>query len=358
MRFASIVLILFALTSAAAIAARQTYLTSGTCDGLPRVDLKTIETTCVGLVADGLKFPRGILPLANAELLIVTMGGWGRGQGALVRLTRDQSGYRKSVVIDGLDRPHAIARGPDGKIYVGVVGGVIRFDLAKPVASREDVIGGFSKWPALPASGLHPLVNFVFSRSGDLYVAVGSHSNNCETDNVSEPASENVCAEASGADPRGSIRRYRMQWPAGKIIGSEVVAQGLRNSMALVEHPVTGKLYQGENSRDAIHRQVEGMDNDDDLPHDELNLIEPGRNFGWPYCYDGRLPSPEYPSFDCRTTVPPHRLLPAHAAPLSMVFYSGSMLPRKYGGALIMAFHGYRRNGHRIVTYAVVAAGR
>jgi hypothetical protein len=49
---------------------------------------------------------------------------------------------------------------------------------------------------------------------------------------------------------------------------------------------------------------------------DELNLIVPGADYGWPYRYDKGTASPEYPGARCGADLPPIRLLPAHAARL------------------------------------------
>ena len=49
--------------------------------------------------------------------------------------------------------------------------------------------------------------------------------------------------------------------------GSPVYSLGHRNPQGLAWHPVTGKLYSAEHGQSA---------------HDEINLIEPGANYGWP----------------------------------------------------------------------------
>jgi len=60
----------------------------------------------------------------------------------------------------------------------------------------------------------------------------------------------------------------------------------------------------------------------------ELNLIEESGRYGWPYCYDDGKPAPEYPKLDCAGFRVPLVLLPAHAAPLGMTYYFGTLLPR------------------------------
>jgi glucose/arabinose dehydrogenase len=332
------------------------YATSGTCDGSPKIAVTTAPGICVGLLASGFKFPRGILPLGNGDVMVVDMGGWQPGRGSLWLLNKS-AGYKRERLLDKLDRPHGIALGPDRRVYLGVAGGVVHFDPAQIKTSFAQIIGGKSGVPALPTTGRHPLVNLVFGNDGHLYLSTGSASDNCEGPKQQPPDPKRPCAEAEGEHPRGAIRQYWMQWPQGTVIRWSTYATGLRNPLALAVHAPSGVLLQAENGRDNIHRHIPGMDNDEDLPHDELNVIEPGANYGWPYCYDNGKPSPEYPGADCAKYHAPLLLLPAHAAPLGMTYYLGSSLPQLQG-KLIVGYHGYRKAGHRVVVFDVDAQGR
>ena len=70
-------------------------------------------------------------------------------------------------------------------------------------------------------------------------------------------------------------------------------------------------LLQGENSID--YPQA-------DQPPEELNLLQRGRHYGWPYCVGARVPARGYEGrFDCATTEAPLQRWPAHAAPLQMI---------------------------------------
>jgi glucose/arabinose dehydrogenase len=109
----------------------------------------------------------------------------------------------------------------------------------------------------------------------------------------------------------------------------------------------SGTVLQGENSRDFIDDADPAL-SDQELPHDELNVIVKGKNYGWPYCYDNRRNSPEFRAFPCADTVAPVRLLPAHSAPLGMVYW---------GDRLIVGYHGYRDTGHRLVSFPIDARG-
>lgn len=343
------------LSSPAAEAAkRKDYVTEGRCDGLPRVDLQTPPGTCVGLVTEDLRFPRGIAPLPSGDLLVVDMGGWVPRRGSVWLFSRGRDGgFAATRLLDKLDEPHGIALGPDGRVYVGVIGGIFRFDLADPKGSREDVIGGTSGVAPLPGTGRHPLTGFVFDAAGTLYVTVGSASDNCEGPEDALPDSAAPCPETLGEAPRGVVRRYAMAWPEGRVLSWDTYAGGLRNAVALAAHPGTNRIYAADNARDAIDAQMPELADDEELPHDELMRLEAGLNYGWPYCYDEGLASPEYPDADCGAYAPPLRLLPAHAAPLGMTYYDHALLESVIGGRLLVAYHGYRQYGHRLVAFAV-----
>ena len=324
------------------------YTPVGLCDGLPKIQVTTQPDFCVGIVADGFKFPRGILPLANGDLITVDMGAWMENRGSVWLLNKDHATYKKIPLLQKLDRPNSIALGPDGLVYVGTVKRIFRFDPRNPTQTVTDVIGGKSSVAELPGTGRHLLTSMTFDRRGDMYVNVGSKTDHCEQESGSAPTGK-TCPEAEGPEPTGSIRKYEMQWPSGTVKRWSVYARGLRNSMALAIHPLSGELWQGENSRDAIQLAMPELKNDDELPHDELNLIRSGANYGWPYCFDDNRASPEFKTVGCSRFSRPAVLLPAHAAPLGMTFYTGSRFPLKYANSLIVGFHGYRRHGHRIV---------
>lgn len=318
------------------------------CDGLPRLSVKTAPGFCLGLVADRLKTPRGLAMLPNGDIVVADMGAWDAQRGRIWLLRRAAHGYAKSVLFDALDRPNGIALGPDGKVYVGMPRRIARFAPgdAKPVL--EDVIGGASSVAALPSRGRHLLPGILFDATGGLVVSVGSASDHCENlDAAMAPGA--ACLEREGQDALGVIRTYTMQWPAGKPTGWNVRARGLRNSMAMAIDPRSGALWQADNGRDNLRAAMPSLKNDDDLPHDELNLVVPGADYGWPYCYDNAVRSPEYPGADCRAYRSPIRLLPAHAAPLGMTFYTARQFPPAFQNSLLITYHGYRKHGHRVV---------
>ncbi len=331
------------------------YTSNGSSDGLPRIDVSTPRGVCVGVVADGFRFPRSVTPLADGSLVVVDMGGWVPKRGSLWRLTRDAATrtYVKRKVLERLDRPHGAAVGPDGLLYIGELSRVFRFnpDAADPAATMETVVAD------LPVSGRHPLTALVFDKQGYLYVNRGSSSDNCEVSKGYRPANGRFCPEAEGHSARGVIRRYALTGPNRTATRWTNYAVGLRNSMAMAIHPESGLFVQGENSRDSINKLDRSLD-DRTLPHEELNIITPWQDYGWPYCYDDNKASPEFKGFDCSRMRKPALLLPAHVAPLGMAYYTGGMFPDWYKGKLLMTWHGYRDFGQKLVAIPTDAVGK
>lgn len=350
------------------------YKTTGTCGGFPRIDLKTAPGFCVGLVYDGaatLKKARWAAPVGPNQVALTDMGGWGKHNGRIHLLSfKDGRSTLKKILSSEnfssadpkrgiIDRPNQISRGPDGRIYVGAAGGVFRFD---PLASRPEKT--VEAWIAnIPSAGLHPLKSFAFDGRGNIYVNVGSASNVCQNftrfgDSNPEKNPKNhrrqqfsSCPEAEdSAIGQGLIRRYRVLADGSASADFAVHARGLRNSIALTWDSRRQVLLQGENSRDAINKFAPQILNAD-FPHEEINVLAEGGHYGWPYCYDMNLTSPEWTNVDCAKYAKPHLLIPAHAAPLGFHVYEGSLFPAWYKGRLLASFHGYEAKGHRLVAF-------
>lgn len=350
------------------------------CAGWPRLALDTLPGTCVGIVAHathpaiaaaGPRFrPRSIVqdPVRDDVLWIIDGGAQRDHAGRVFRLrVAPGRGEPPAVhlVLTRLHRPHGGRVGPDGKVYVGEVDGIFRFDPAavnaaidalppapsgpQPVVSvaREAVVSGLpTQLRREERIRYHPLSAFVFTPEWDLIVNRGSSTDRCLE---SLPAAR--CEDE--ADGLAGLVRY--PYLGGGRFGTEaeVIARGLRNSVALAAHP-SGTLLQGENGADFQEAE---------RPHEELNVIVRGGHYGWPYCFDerGRDPSWAHSDFTCDpvgnpTYHPPLRLLPPHGAPLGLAYYDHAALPM-LTGHLLVSLHGYRATGHRVLALPVNARG-
>ena len=136
---------------------------------------------------------------------------------------------------------------------------------------------------------------------------------------------------------------------------------GLRNSVGVVEHPITGGIYSVENSVDQATR--EGTDVHEDNPGEEMNFhgylngtrYDPqGSNYGYPYCFAAWDPGSIPSNADIRVgtqfaigeqngtindtycshqTTPPRLTFQAHMAPLDVKFNDS-------GDTAWVTFHG------------------
>ena len=286
------------------LAAKQNvYSTFGDCDGFPKTDLKATPGTCVGVISEELGFPRGVAAIGS-DIYVIDMGGWRVGHGRLLRLANN--GHSKpEVLLSKLDEPNAIIPGLRGSLYISSLGRIFLFD-PKTGNTRDIIVN-------LPSTGRHPLSALAAAPDGSLFINVGSATDHCEKDNGDPPDPTAPCPETLESPGRGTILHIM---PTATPIDARQLhsyASGLRNSMALAVLP-SGQLYAAVNSRDAIN-QADPSLSDEELPHDTLDRIEQGDDYGWPYCFDSNRPSPEYSNFDCTAKHLPNSLLPAHAAP-------------------------------------------
>lgn len=263
----------------------------------PKLRIGMRDGYCAGLVAseeDGLIFPRSIAPIpGHRQFVVADMGSWNPGQRRLLLLDPDApAGKRISVLIDELDFPFGLQTGPDGKVYASTSETIFRFDplAPNPKNTIETVI---QKLPgrkvtlsdgSLVEESVHPLKAFVFDRTGRIFVNGGAPTDSCLKP-ISKP-----CAAGEGPAPFAAIWVFTP--PTGGIFPAlepddrnparEIYARGLRNSMALAVHrefPADGFAFlQGENGRDLL---------DPMEPNEELNAIEKGKHYGWPYCRVG-----------------------------------------------------------------------
>jgi glucose/arabinose dehydrogenase len=212
------------------------------------------------------------------------------------------------VLASGLYRPNGVAF-RNGTLYIAELSRISKIDNVESVLDnppKPTVI-----YDNLPKDEAHGWKFIAVGPDNKLYVPVGQPGNNVLHD-----------------DAHGQIRRMNLDGT-----GAEVVAFGVRNSVGFDWNPENKQMYFTDNGRDWMS---------EDVPQDELNRItKVGEDFGAPYCYQGDIPDPEFGwGRSCSEFTPPVGLMGPHAAALGFRFYTGSMFPRSYKNAIILARHG------------------
>jgi glucose/arabinose dehydrogenase len=132
-------------------------------------------------------------------------------------------------------------------------------------------------------------------------------------------------------------------------------AKGLRNTVFMNRHPLTGDLWGTDMGRDLLG---------DDIPPDEINIITQDGNYGWPICYgknihDTNFDKNTYIRNPCMEPFEAPSLvdIPAHSAPLGIVFVPEEGWPEEYWHDALVAYHGsWNRSvptGYKIVRFKV-----
>jgi glucose/arabinose dehydrogenase len=146
----------------------------------------------------------------------------------------------------------------DGMVATALARG--KFD-GKAFSEVRDILVA-DWWDGAGGSGSR----IVFGKDGMLYMTTGASNGNA----AQEPNSL-----------RGKVLRLRDDGTApsdnpffGKAgYRPEIYSMGHRNQLGLIVHPVTGEVWSNENGPNG---------------GDEINIIKPGRNYGWPIISYGR----------------------------------------------------------------------
>jgi glucose/arabinose dehydrogenase len=328
----------------AAWAASPAYRTEGQCDGLPAIaSLQVAPEFCLALAASDLGRVRGVLALSATQLLLTDMGRWDAASGRLLELTRAPGQpFEVKVLLKGLNRPHGIRRDAQGRVLLAEAHQISRVEL--PTADRPARLLPFIT--GLPAQGRHPLKAFVVDAAGALWVNIGAPTDHCEAFDGVEAGTAKGCSQTGGPASTAAVWKFTPKPGGAEAWEGRPYAWGLRNSMGLAIHPGSGQLWQAENSRDTLPGERYSKTS----PPDELNIVLEGRHYGWPHCTGTDLLDTSYGASRCQDFTAPTKLLPAHAAPLGMLFY-GDTGPAKWRGALVMAWHGYQPTGQRLMAW-------
>ncbi len=177
-------------------------------------------------------------------------------------------------------------------------------------------------------------IRFVFGRDDKIYVAIG----------IPIPVSPatarpGVATTTDAQDPNnlyGKVLRLNDDGTAAAdnpFAGRpghrpELYALGIRNAMSLIVHPVTGEVWETENGPQG---------------GDELNVIQAGKNYGWPVVSLGRSyggdvtgdTGPELPQAFKADVEPPLLFWAPSIALSGMAVYTGDKFPQWKGNVFV-----------------------
>ena len=267
-------------------------------------------------------------------------------------------GFQVRPLAQGLQNPRIIAVAPDGRIYVsrrdqgdvllledadedGTLDGAPKVVFSRPGAHGLAIANGQlyvatatevyrapmrpdgTLGPAeriindLPDGGQHPNRTLAFGPDGMLYISVGSSCNACNETNPEHAA-------LLRATPDGKSR--------------SIFASGLRNTIGFAWNPSTGELWGMDHGIDYL--------GNDEQP-EELNRIEKGKQYGWPHIWgkDGVNPQSTPPGQISKQqwaamSEPMVLGYTAHAAPMQLVFYTGTQFPAAWRGDAFVTMRG------------------
>jgi glucose/arabinose dehydrogenase len=280
----------------------------------------------VETVASGLEHPWGLAFLPDGRMLVTERSG---------RLRLVSADGKVSQALEGV--PRVLAQGQGGLLDVALApdfgasrlvylsfaepgeGGastaVARGRLNQDATALEGAEVIFRQQPKV-SGGMHFGSRLAFSRDGKLFVTMGDRGKFDPAQDLSSYIGKIVRLNPDGSVPQDNPFVGRAN------VRPEIWTYGNRNVQAAAIHPGTGALWEVE------HGPRGG---------DEINIAEPGKNYGWPLVswgrhYDGRdIPDP--PSRpDLAGSV--HQWTPVIAAS-GMVFYTGDAFPAWRGSLLV-----------------------
>ncbi|CAG0987746.1 hypothetical protein MTYP_02109 [Methylophilaceae bacterium] len=229
---------------------------------------------------------------------------------AVVDKDKDRKADEVVTMLDDLNVGNGVAM-HEGNLYVAEQHRIARyaapgFDLNLPFKQMREVI-----YDKLPNKVHHGWRYIAFGPDKKLYVTVGAPCNICDVTGIE--------ATVIRMNPDGS--------------DAEIFAHGVRNSVGIDFHPVTGELYFTDNNVDMMG---------DDIPPDEFNAApKKGLHFGFPYYAGGKEQHKDW-----KNRKPPQNVafpvveFQAHSANLGFKFYTGRQFPAEYRGDAIVAQHG------------------
>jgi Raf kinase inhibitor-like YbhB/YbcL family protein len=267
---------------------------------------------------DGFKVEVFARNLVNPRMLAVSEAGilyaTRRSVGDVLML-KDEDGDGKAETVKSVASRagmHGIAFDGD-QVFLATVNDVYVADVAE-----DGTFGPLRRIiNDLPDGGQHPNRTLAVGPDDRLYISAGSTCNACDETN---PESATLLRASKDGKSR------------------TIFASGLRNTIGFGWEPSTGALYGFDHGIDWLG---------DDEQIEELNHVEHGKQYGWPYVYGMGAFNPQDNPPEGMTleqwaqlSTEPALGYTAHSAPMQMAFYNGSMFPPEYRGDAFVAMRG------------------
>ena len=234
-----------------------------------------------------------------------------------------------TAYLKGLHNPNSIAfytdQNGDHWFYLALTDRLLRYRYVSGEAapsSEPDVIAKFPDYGLNYKYGGWHLTRTIAIGSGRLYVSVGSSCNACEEE-------EPIRATVLEMDLDGKNQR--------------VFASGLRNAVGMKW--VQGQLFVTNMGADHLG---------DFKPDDTMYIVEPNRNYGWPYCFQYRKKmyaddgfSNSEKKIDCNNVPPAYVGFSAHSSPLGFEYFNSSNISPALKDSFLIALHGSSKRSLR-----------
>lgn len=343
MRVPSLLLIVLAAVSAAAVWLWQPWEPTrksifglvSVVEAAPPMDVALVSRgdaeLALDAVAKGFELPWDLAFLSKTELLVTEKAG------ALWRLDLP-SGERRRVTglpevrVQGQGGLHAVIPHPrfaeNGWIYLSYAapddrGANTHFLRARLVGDALTEPKRLLAARAPAGRGQHFGGAMAFDREGYLYLSVGDRGERDDAQSLSTHNGKILRLHDDGRVPVDN--------PYGNMPGAlpEIWSYGHRNPQGLALDAATGRLWEAE------HGPQGG---------DEINLIQRGRNYGWPVITYGREYGTGFKIGEgtAREDVaaPVHYYAPSIAT-AGMAFYDGAMFPEWKNSVFVAALRGH-----------------
>jgi len=267
----------------------------------------------------GLAHPWSLAFVANDTILVTERGD-------KVRVIR--AGKLQAEPVAGV--PEVRAEGLAGLMDIALhpqfaTNGLIYLAYSKPISADDGAVAvARGRWDGRALRDMRDVfvagaetvggARMAFGGDGMLYVSAGGGG------------------ESHPQDPSSHGGKVLRLTPEGKVpadnpfVGREgyrpeIFTMGHRNTLGLAAHPVTGRIYQLEMGPNG---------------GDELNLLEPGGNYGWPLVSMGRTyPGPRHPHLQAEGYIDPVVFWVPSISTSGLAFYTGDALPKWKGDAFV-----------------------